>query len=210
MQPQDQPAQTSQPTPATAVGNPLAAMREGEQIICEIKRHPIGIVGTYIGATLLFVLLALVGYLAIPSAVADYSTSKVYNYVTGGLLILLVIELLYVWIVNIVYRGNRWIVTSDSITQVTQTGLFAKRNSQLSMGNLEDITAEQNGILPSMFNYGILKAETAGEHSKFRFLYCPNPNYYAQCILKAREAFEQEGGYGAHQRGGFRPPTNKS
>lgn len=59
------------------------------------------------------------------------------------------------------------------------------------MGNLEDVTTEKTGIFPHMFNYGVLKCETAGERSKFMFSYCPNPDYYAQQILDARERFEQ-------------------
>jgi hypothetical protein len=87
--------------------------------------------------------------------------------------------------------GNRWIITSDSITQVNQTSLFNKQSSQLSLANLEDITVEQNGIIQSVFGFGTLRAETAGERSKFMFQYCPNPNSYAQQNLNAREQFEQ-------------------
>jgi hypothetical protein len=82
---------------------------------------------------------------------------------------------------------------------VQQTALFNKQSSQLSLGNLEDVTVEQNGILTHMFNYGVIKAETAGERSKFTFRYCPNPNLYAQQILNAREQFEQS------HRGGKQP-----
>jgi hypothetical protein len=40
-----------------------------------------------------------------------------------------------------------------------------------------------------MFNFGILRAETAGERSKFVFVYCPDPKHYAREILMARENF---------------------
>jgi uncharacterized membrane protein YdbT with pleckstrin-like domain len=186
---------TGQPDPSKVpqnVHNPLAAMRPGETIICNIKRHPIGIITSYAGIGLLLLLIAVVGYAIAPSIFTDYSKSQVYSIVTVVFLVTLVFALLFAVVAHIVYWGNRWIVTSDSVTQVVQNSLFNKQSSQLSMGNLEDVTAEQNGILPHMFNYGVLKAETAGEHSKFRFIYCPNPNFYAQCILQAREAFEQD------------------
>lgn len=60
------------------------------------------------------------------------------------------------------------------------------------MANIEDVTAEQNGILAELFGFGTLKAETAGERSNFHFLYCPEPNKYAQIILHARERFINE------------------
>lgn len=85
--------------------------------------------------------------------------------------------------------GNSWTLTNDSLTQVTQSNLFDRESSQLSLHNLEDISSEQNGFFPHLFNYGLIKAETAGEKSKFVFNFCPNPNFYARQILAARENF---------------------
>ena len=57
------------------------------------------------------------------------------------------------------------------------------------MANIEDVTASQTGILPTIFNYGTLHIETAGEQNNFIFLYCPNPNAYAKALLDARLNF---------------------
>lgn len=183
-----------------SVANPLQAMQPGEQILCEIKPHPIGIIGTYVSLGLAVVLVAVIGFVIVPQMFTSVDTSRIFGYTALAILIVVVIGGLFAYIAHVVYWGNRWIVTDDSVTQVVQNSLFNKRSSQLSMGNLEDVTAEQNGILSHMFNYGVLKAETAGEHSKFRFMYCPNPNFYAQCILNAREKFE-----GEHYRNGPAP-----
>jgi hypothetical protein len=174
--PQAQPA-ANDTLAGKPVTNPLESMQPGEKIICEIKRHPIGLLGIYASMALLLVLIVVLGYGIGPSIFSDVDKSQVYSYTSFILLVALAFSAITVLIAHVVYWGNRWVVTSDSVTQITQLSLFSKQSSQLSMGNLEDITAEQNGILAHMFNYGILKAETAGEHSKFRFLYCPNPNY---------------------------------
>lgn len=170
--------------------NPLAVMQEGEQVLCDLKRHPIGIFGIYALAGILLIVLAVIAFVVIPGGADSASRSKATGVAALGFLVVAVLTLVFVYIANIVYWGNRWIVTSDSITQVLQTGLFHKQSSQLSLGNLEDVTVEQIGILPRMFNYGTLKAETAGERSKFMFIYTPNPNSEAQKILAAREQFE--------------------
>lgn len=182
--PYQSPAEPSRP-------NPLSVMQPGEEIICEIKRHPIGIIGMYvIGGFLLVVLAALMLGVA-PNLLDSYSRSQV---VSAGLLVFIIASVFvtgFLFIATLVYWSNSWIVTSDSITQITRTGLFNKQSSQLSLESLEDVTAEQNGLLTHLFHYGLLKAETAGEHSKFAFPYCPKPTYYAQQILGARERFEQ-------------------
>ncbi len=173
------------------VDNPLESLQPGERVICEIKRHPIGILGVYFSLATAVLLVAIVGYGFAPQIFTTIDSSKIYGYVTLALLIVAVLGGLFAYIAHIVYWGNRWIVTDDSVTQVIQNSLFNKQSSQLSMGNLEDISAEKNGIMAHLFNYGVLKAETAGaQKSKFHFFYCPNPDYYAKCILNAREVFE--------------------
>jgi hypothetical protein len=72
---------------------------------------------------------------------------------------------------------------------VTQGSLFGAQVSALSFENLEDVTVSQRGILPHMFNYGTLNAETAGERSKFLFTYCPDPVEYARKIIDAKEKY---------------------
>jgi hypothetical protein len=175
------------------VSNPLESMQPGERVICEIKRHPIGIIGIYFSLATAVALVAIVGYGFGPQIATTMDTNRLYGYVTLVLLVIAVLGGLFAFVAHIVYWGNRWIVTDDSVTQVIQNSLFNKQSSQLSMGNLEDITAEKNGIIQHLFNYGVLKCETAGaQKSKFHFLYCPNPDYYAKCILDAREKFESQ------------------
>ena len=165
--------------------NPLAVMEPGEQTICEIRRHPIGIIGKYVAA----------GFVLVPHVFSSMSRGRMAS--ISGLIfaIAAIITAGFLWVVRRVYWANRWIVTSDSITQVKQTSLFDKQTSQLSLGDLEDITAEQDGPVAQMFHFGAISAETAGATDKFKFPYCPNPNDYAKQILAARERFEQ----GHHQ-----------
>lgn len=163
-------------------------MQPGEQVVCEIRRHPIGLIGTYVITGFLIVVAAVLAVL-VPHYVTNVGSLSAILW--GVFALITVVALLIAWVGAKVYWGNRWIVTSDSVTQVSQTTLFNTQSSQLSMGNIEDVTAEQNGIVAHMFGYGLLRVETAGERSKFVFTYCPNPNHYAQEILGARERFEQ-------------------
>ncbi len=193
MEPQEVPAPPEAPLdPQARVSNALTVTQQGERTICEVKRHPIGILGIYVTMGLLLIVVAVLALVVAPNVISSDLTLKV-----GGLVFLVVtlFVLAFVYISAKVYWGNSWVITTDSLTQIEQDSLFDRKSSQLSLGNLEDVTAEQNGILPHMFNYGLLRVETASERGKFTFPYCPNPNYYAQQILSARESFEQ------HRRG---------
>ena len=178
----------SQPDPKLqSVYNPLSVMREDEQVLSEIRRHPIGIIGVYLGAALV-VVAAITGAIVAPSHISNLNSSAKEAFMFGALIITIVAAL-YVYVARVIYNGNRWILTDDSLTQVTQNGLFKQHSSQLSLANLEDITADQSGIIQTMLGYGTLRAETAGERSKFVFPFCPKPTEHARKILAARESF---------------------
>ena len=162
-------------------------MSPGENRVCEIRRHPIGLFGVYATSGLIIV-IALAAAALVPILLPDVSA----GFKLGVVLIAVVvmaITLLFAAIGALIYKDNRWIVTSDSITEVTRTGLFNHQTSQLSLANLEDVTVDQDGILEQMLGYGELHVETAGEHSKFIFPFCPQPNDCARKIIAAHEAY---------------------
>lgn len=171
------------------VDNPLEAMQPGEEIICEIKRHPMGMLNKYIASFLSLVILGVSAVLLIPQTVPQDSQPQARVFAIFGVICVAIIAAIGLYLTQYIYYKNRWIVTSDSITQVSQIGLFSTQLSQLSMANLQDVTVVQDGFLPSTFDYGVLRAESAGERSKFVFLYCPNPKKYAQEILMTREQY---------------------
>jgi uncharacterized membrane protein YdbT with pleckstrin-like domain len=163
-------------------------MQPGERVICEIKRHPAGMLGIYSMAGVVLVVLAVLMLVIIPNGLGSGAAEAV-----GTVIFMLVACLVigFVFVANKIYLGNSWVVSSDSLTQINQASLFSKKSSQLSLGNMENVVAEQHGVLAQIFKFGTLKIETAGEHNVFTFPHCPTPNYYAQKILAAREAFEQ-------------------
>lgn len=162
-----------------------------EQIIFQIKRHPIGILAVYITSSVLLIVLAVVAFGLAPHYLTSTSTSQVYGIAATIYFIFLLLVAGFVYISHMVYWDNSWTLSNESLTQVTRSSLFDKQSSHLSLGNLQDVTASQEGIMPHLFHYGSIRVETAGEGSKFVFPLCPNPNVYAQYILEARERFEQ-------------------
>lgn len=169
----------------------MPAARPEEQVICVIKRHPIGMFGIYVAVGFLLLLLAVVAFLVAPSIFTSVGRGQV---ITIGVIVFVAAAAIgtgFLLIAGKVYWGNTWTLTNESIIQVRRISLFDKQTSELSLANLEDITAEQDGLLAQMFHFGVISAETAAATDKFTFLYCPNPTYYTQKVLEARERFEQ-------------------
>lgn len=105
------------------------------------------------------------------------------------LIIALVIFILI--IVTNIYWHNTMVITDKETIQVLQRGVFQLKVSHLSHADIEDITAEQNGLMPTIFNYGTLHIETSGELKNFAFSYCPDPDRYARIVLEARQRFTE-------------------
>jgi len=172
------------------VHNPLKVMQPGERVVCEIKRHPFGLLSIYFVLAVIIVLAAVVVALAPQFIPGITSQSRAVMALIE--IVICAIATLFTYVSVYVYKGNRWVITTDSITQITQTGLFGQQIRQLSLANLEDVSVEQNGLLQTMFGFGRLRAESAGERAKFVFDFCPRPQEFARQIIAAHEAYIAE------------------
>jgi hypothetical protein len=163
----------------------MVVLQPGERIVCVINRHPFGIISQYIGV--LFVVL-LAGFLTLFTAPKNIApTTHLLLYVGLGVLVAALVGI--TGAATRIYWQCRWIITTDSLTQISQVSLFSAQVSALSLAHLEDVTVYQRNILQRIFNYGTLRVETAGERSKFSLSYCPDPVEYARKIIDAREKF---------------------
>src|SRR5512143_888713 len=75
------------PPPEPAALNPLPAARPEEQVICKIKRHPIGIIGTYVAVGFLLLVLAVLAFVVAPSVFSGYDRGQL---MTIGAIIFLI------------------------------------------------------------------------------------------------------------------------
>jgi uncharacterized membrane protein YdbT with pleckstrin-like domain len=161
-------------------------LEPGEEVVTVIHRHPVGIVGiVLVGLGALAAMVALL-MLLLPDA---FTNSDTRLSALGIATVLLALASLMLLAAIFVYRQSRIMVTNKNLVQIMQKTLFNKKISRLSMSNVEDVNAEQRGILATIFNFGTLLVQTAGEKDNFSFTLCPNPNKYAEQILEAREAY---------------------
>lgn len=176
------------PSEAQRVHNPLEALQPGEETLFEIKRSPVGLFVPY-GMAALIIIAAALAAILVPYYALNLSQQERLGVILGAILAMAA-TLLYVYITTLVYTANRWILTSDSLTQISQSGLTTTESSQLALDDLEDVSVEKSGLVQLFFGFGTLRAVTAGDKNKFVFTFCPEPESYARKILAAREAWE--------------------
>lgn len=188
-------------TPATPAAPPAdpppiadraleSLLEPGEHMLVVVHRHPIGLIFIYLEALVgLIALTALVIFVA-PGVFSDLSKES-NRLIIGGTIFAVAVLFFVLFVATYVYRQSRLLVADRSLVQVLQKSLFIRNVSRLSMSNVEDVTAEQRGILATIFNFGTLTVQTAGEEDNFIFPTCPDPNKFAHEILEARQAYAQ-------------------
>jgi len=91
-----------------------------------------------------------------------------------------------------VYRRNVLVFTNVHLVQVEQLALFQRRVSQLSFVRVEDVTGRREGFLETVFNYGDVQVQSAGEQEKFIFKNAPRPEALADEALQIHEQCVRE------------------
>jgi uncharacterized membrane protein YdbT with pleckstrin-like domain len=166
----------------------IALFNSDEHVVTVVHRSIIGLVYIYLFALAAVVALIALAVLAFPSIFSSLSDNS-NMLVLAGMVFAIALVFFILFIATYVYRQSKLIVTDQNLIQILQGGLFSRKISRLSVSNVEDVTADQHGFLPTIFDYGTLVVETAGEMKNFIFPYCPNPNKFADQILDARQAY---------------------
>lgn len=175
----------------------LIEFDKNEKIICEIRKHYVGLFATLLTgllvAVILFVTIIVLAVVitGIPDeGVVNQNLALNIAYGIGALVVLGTIFATFVG--GYIYQHNVMLVTSDKIAQVLYKTIFDRKVSQLSITDIQDVTVIQSGIFPRIFNYGTITIETAGEQQNYTFTYAPQPYVRAKDIISAHELHEAE------------------
>ncbi len=149
--------------------------QKGEKLVLFLRRHPVALAGRW--ALLVVIIFIPVGvyfylyanFFTIISLAAPYS----FLLLLGSLYYLFV--MLFFLNTFIDYFLDVWIVTDQRIINIEQRGLFNREISEHSLERIQDVTGLQKGFWPSLFSYGDVHVQTAGEIQRFLFRQVDNP-----------------------------------
>jgi len=153
-----------------------------------VHRHPIGIIMIYIEALVGVGAVVALLILLSPSVLQNLS-GQAYTLMMGIIILAIGLVAMILLLATYIYRQSRLVVSDKSLIQVIQRGLFIRKISRLSMSNVQDVQADHEGFLATIFNFGTLTVETAGEEDNFIFPLCPTPDTYADRVLEARQRY---------------------
>ncbi len=188
----------SQLSPSARQAFKLIEFDDNEKLLLEIRKHPFGLFVIYLIGTFVTVsMLAVVFAAAFASGDAlevgvDASTIQAPLIFIG--FIMAILSLVMTAIGSYLYKSNVVLVTSEKISQLINVTIFNRKISQLSIGDVQDVTVTQKGIFAHLFKYGTIVIETAGEQANYNFTFSPNPYEAAKIIVGAHETNLKEFG----------------
>ncbi|MFA6130833.1 MAG: PH domain-containing protein [Patescibacteria group bacterium] len=155
----------------------------GEEAILFLRRHWITVLSlAFTGVALLMV--PILAYILMRTLGWDLMG----NPVTGAIASLLLSSYLLLVLVILMtqytdYYLDTWIVTNHRIINIELMGLFSRTISELRLNQVQDVTSETIGILPTFLTYGNVYIQTAGTRERFNFKNVDNPEDVKRVIL---------------------------
>jgi uncharacterized membrane protein YdbT with pleckstrin-like domain len=161
----------------------LINLQPDEKVVLKLRRHILIFVGQGL----------MVGALALVPFGSGWLVAQIRpEYLTGTVsrtLLLLLASAYYlnIWLFALAvfadYYLDAWIVTDQRILDIKQQGLFARTMAELELDRIQDITSDIKGIVPSIFNYGNVHIQTAGEQERFLFEQVPDAHRVRQQLM---------------------------
>lgn len=169
---------------------PHLNLSEGEFVVLDIKRHPIGLfIPAAVTAIVAAIVLAPLAFYPWFVDTAAIPLPPVESLVLPIVLLAGLVVLggaVAIW----VYLQNQFYMTNESVIQEIQHSLFSRHEQTVSLGSIEDASFKQRNIIQLLFNYGTIRLSTEGEETTYRFHFVENPKEQVAVLNNAVEAFK--------------------
>jgi len=147
----------------------------GEKLVMFIRRHWIILASRW----LIFIALALVPLIFY--AFLYYNYIWILEHAFLYPLLLLLASAYYLFIMLFLFNAfidyflDVWIVTDQRIINIEQRGMFNREIAEHDLDKIQDVSGLQKGFFQTLFSYGDVHVQTAGEIQRFIFKQVDNP-----------------------------------
>jgi len=184
-------------------------IEHNEHRILEVRKHWFALMNHFLGAFFAAILppIIIAGINAFPVSL------EIAGNETIALLFIYTLWLMLIWLWLFFewtdYYLDVWIITDQKVISVDQQRFFAREISTLQLDKIQDVTVEVKGIIPTLFHFGDIHIQTAGEKREFIMLQIAQPQRVRDRIVHVIEEYTREhfGGPSGSQSNGGRSNT---
>jgi hypothetical protein len=137
-----------------------------EPIFAFVRPYPIAFIPTVLVFLVVFVFTMLFQYVLATDGLANLTRDVAGPAILAlGLFQLLTLIVFMVAVFDFYY--DIFIVTDRRLVDIDQEQIFYRRYAELLMENVEDVSSQVKGFLPTVFDYGSVEVLTAGAKPNF-------------------------------------------
>jgi len=166
-------------------------LEDGEHVLSTVRKHwfiiTMELLTVVIIAVLPLLLLAITTLIptTIPITIAETYTL----FIIYGLSVWLLLSTLMGFTIWTNYYLDLWVITDRRIIVIDQIHFFNRKVSSFRLERLQDIKVTVRGIIPTLLNFGTIRAQTAGANeSNFASGGMPDPREVQSIIQGAMDA----------------------
>lgn len=156
---------------------------EGEKVLIFVRRHWMA----FIGWIFLAMIMSAIPLIVVVAMLAANGP----GFFTGAHLVYTAMIVCAALLVTNAVFLTAWIehyldvaiITPERLIHITQIGLFNRHVAELSLLRVQDVSARTNGYIETIFQYGQVVVESAGDAPNFVITFVPKPNIIANTIL---------------------------
>ena len=166
----------------------LSSPLPGEKIVFYLRRHPLIFFKTFI----------FYGFMVTWPVAAYFLSLKYWPTLTDLLLNGVLLEILtklavsfyylviwiFFWNAWVDYYMDVWLVTTDRLIGYEQKGLFNRTVAELRLSRVQDVNSKVKGFWGTIFHFGDVVVQTAGEAVNFELKNINQPYQVAEKILR--------------------------
>ena len=156
-------------------------MDDNEKVVLLMRMHVIKNV-PWIVFTIVLVLAPILVYQFFKFGGVNLNLYLPANYQRIALLFWYLCVFMYAFESYLTWYFNVYIVTTKKVIDIDFFGILSRRVSDCSISKIQDATYTVMGILPTIFNYGFVYIQTAGEDKVLEYDFVPRPAYVHDVI----------------------------
>lgn len=165
-------------------------LQTDEKVLVFTRRHWVSIIPRLVADVLaLIVPTVLVTWLVSATTGLGGMGAKVVAVLALGWAALLIIRGYFDWFR---YQNDLWVVTNQRVIDSVKRNWFHHVMSSADLIDIQDISVDRNGLLATMFRFGDVRCQTAGEQPHFIFAGIANPGQMLEILDRARDAARKD------------------
>lgn len=165
-------------------------LQTDEKVLVFTRRHWVSIIPRLIADFLALVVpIVLVTWLASATAGLGGMTGRVVGGLSLVWAVVLIVRGYFDWFH---YQNDIWVVTNQRVIDSVKRNWFNHVMSSADLIDLQDISVDRTGFLATIFKFGDVRCQTAGEQPHFIFAGIPNPGKMLELLDSTRDAARKD------------------